>query len=119
MEYERFDQSNLSLMKPIESKTVTLIWSSDGWCYMPQLKMRQRFTETLYFLETWNGVIGLPSSVEQVQLEVYSKEPRIWQEVGGDHREAYRVLTLVPQQEEVLSSKKKTQTNKISVPAKQ
>ena len=24
---------------------VTLIWSSDGWCYIPQLKIRQKFFE--------------------------------------------------------------------------
>jgi hypothetical protein len=24
---------------------VTLIWSSDGWCYIPQLKIRPKFFE--------------------------------------------------------------------------
>ena len=106
-------------MKPIESKDVTLIWSSDGWCYIPQMKIRQRFTETLFYLESWNGIIGLPCSVEQVQLAVYSKEPRIWQEIGEDHREAYRVLALAPQQEEALNNRKKSQTNKTSVQPRQ
>ena len=100
-------------MKPIESKTVTLIWASDGWCYIPQIKIRQRFTETLFYLESWNGIIGLPCSVEQVQLAVYSKEPRIWEEIGEDHHEAYRVLALAPQQEEVLNNRKKMHTNRI------
>ena len=106
-------------MKPIESRDVTLIWARDGWCYIPQIKLRQKFTETLFYSEPWNGVIGLPCSVEQVQLAVYSKEPRIWEETGADHHEAYRVLAPGLKQDTFLNNKKKTQTNRIGALATQ
>jgi hypothetical protein len=106
-------------MKPIESRDVTLIWARDGWCYIPQIKLRQKFTETNFYLESWNGVIGLPCSVEQVQLVVYSKEPRIWEEVGTYHREAYKVLVQDSKQDTSLNNKKKAQTNRIGALAKQ
>jgi hypothetical protein len=119
MEYERLDLLNLSSMKPIESRDVTLIWARDGWCYIPQLKLRQRFTETNFYLESWNGVIGLPCSVEQIQLAVYSKEPRIWEETGADHHEAYKALAQGSMRGTSLNNKKKIQTNRTSTPAKQ
>lgn len=77
MEYTR---STSILTKPIESKNVTLIWSNDGWCYIPQLKLRQRFTETHYTHEEWVGVIAMPEYIEQVTWALHSKDPRIWQE---------------------------------------
>jgi hypothetical protein len=77
MEYER---STSILTKPIESKNVTLIWANDGWCYIPQLKLRQRFTETHYTHQEWAGVIAMPEYIEQVTWSLHSKDPRIWQE---------------------------------------
>lgn len=77
MEYARL---TLISTKPIESKNVTLIWSNDGWCYIPQLKLRQRFTETHYTSEEWVGVIAMPEHIEQITWALHSKEPRIWQE---------------------------------------
>ena len=79
MEYTR---STSTSTKPIESKNVTLIWANDGWCYIPQLKLRQRFTETHYTSEEWVGVIAMPEHIEQVTWALHSKEPRIWQENG-------------------------------------
>ena len=67
-------------MKAIESKRVTIIWADDGWCYIPQLQMRQRFTETHYYREDWAGVIAMPEHIETVTWALYSKEPRVWQE---------------------------------------
>ncbi len=77
MEYIR---STSTLTKPIGSKNVTLIWANDGWCYIPQLKLRQRFTETHYTCEEWVGVIAMPHHIEQVTWALHSKEPRVWQE---------------------------------------
>lgn len=77
MEYVR---STSASTKPIESKNVTLIWSNDGWCYIPQLKLRQRFTETHYSSEEWLGVIAMPEYIEEVTWALHSKEPRVWQE---------------------------------------
>ena len=79
MEYVR---SASTSTKPIESKNVTLIWANDGWCYIPQLKLRQRFTETHYSSEEWLGVIAMPEYIEEVTWALHSKEPRIWQENG-------------------------------------
>jgi len=69
-------------MKAIESKQITLIWANDGWCYIPQLKIRQRFTDKLYYQEDWTGVIAMPENIETTDWVLYSKEPRIWQEQG-------------------------------------
>ena len=67
-------------MKPIESKKITIIWANDGWCYLPQLKIRQRFTEKLYFCESWEGVIAIPENIETIDWALYSKEPKVWRE---------------------------------------
>ena len=80
MEYKKIEISSLHDAKPIESKKVTFIWASDGWCYIPQLKLRQKFTEKRYCHEDWQGVIPMPEYIEQVNWTLYSKEPRIWQE---------------------------------------
>ena len=80
MEYKKVDVSEFIDQTPIESKKVTLIWSNDGWCYIPQLKLRQKFNQTHYFHETWEGVIAMPEYIEQVTWTLHSKEPRVWQE---------------------------------------
>jgi hypothetical protein len=90
MDYER---STSISTKPIESKKVTLIWSNDGWCYIPQLNLRQRFTEKLYYSEEWKGVIALPEHIETIEWALYSREPKVWRE-----------------QNEVLSLKKKAKS---------
>ena len=75
MEYER---STSTLAK--NAKKTTLIWGNDGWCYLPELKMRQRFTETKYYHEDWDGIIAMPEYVETTYRTVLSKEPLVWQE---------------------------------------
>lgn len=80
MEYTKTKQLTSISTNPIESKNVTLIWANDGWCYIPQLKTRQRFTETHYISEDWTGVIAMPEYIEEVTWVLHSKEPRIWQE---------------------------------------
>jgi len=77
MEYTR---STLISTKPIESKNVTLIWAKDGWCYIPQLKIRRRFTETHYTQEDWIGIIAMPEYTEEVTWALHSKDPQVWQE---------------------------------------
>ena len=52
---------------------ITLIWSSDGWCYIPQLKLRQKFfQDKLVKKEKWDGIIGMPLHVEKVLLSSLS-----------------------------------------------
>jgi len=79
MEYIRTEPSTLTLPK-IKGKKVTLIWANDGWCYIPQLNIRQRFTETHYYHESWTGIIAMPEYIEEVERTLYSKEPLIWRE---------------------------------------
>jgi len=87
MEYKKLSISTLG--KPIESKKVTFIWSTDGWCYIPQLNLRQKFTESLFTQEEWDGVIAIPEHVETINRCVYSRSPLIWREKGSQFDEVY------------------------------
>ena len=75
MEYTRKTTTDL---KPLKSIHVTLLWCNDGWCYIPELSLRQKFTETTIFSEKWTGVFGLPIHVEEVDWIIYSESPLIW-----------------------------------------
>lgn len=104
MEYVRVEHSALTSAKPLDTKQVTLLWAQDGWCYIPQLKIRQRFTEKLYYREEWTGVIALPEYIETVTWTLFSKEPLVWREQG-------------PQYSEVYSTKQKGRPNAFSAPS--
>jgi hypothetical protein len=90
MEYKKLSIS--SLTKPIEVKKVTVIWGNDGWRYIPQLKLRQKFTETLFIQEEWDGVIAIPENVETINRQVYSLSPLVWREKGSQFDEAYGII---------------------------
>lgn len=47
---------------------LTLIWGNDGWCYIPQLKVREKFQEKNYIQEDWEGVIAIPEYVEKMSI---------------------------------------------------
>ncbi len=47
---------------------LTIIWSNDGWCYIPQLKVREKFQEKDYIQEDWDGVIAIPEYVETMSI---------------------------------------------------
>jgi hypothetical protein len=74
MDYER---STSTLAK--NAKKTTLIWGNDGWCYIPELKIRQRFTEKKYYREDWDGVIAMPEHIETIERSSQTKESS-WQE---------------------------------------
>lgn len=59
------------------SKKITLIWGNDGWCYIPQLGIRRKFTDK-YLQEEWNGVIAMPEYLEEVNWIVHSST--VWSE---------------------------------------
>jgi hypothetical protein len=90
MEYKKLSIS--SLTKPIEIKKVMMIWGNDGWCYIPQLKLRQKFTETLFTQEKWDGVIAIPENIETINRYVYSLSPLVWREKGLQFDEAYGTM---------------------------
>jgi hypothetical protein len=69
---------------------VKAIWASDGWCYVPQLKFRQKFSENLYFSEAWEGVVPLPEYEESLTITLYSHSPRHWRESSEHFDEVYK-----------------------------
>ena len=75
MEYTRKTTTDLTPLKSIE---VTLLWGNDGWCYIPELSVRQKFTETTYFSEKWTGILPLPLHIEEVLWTIYSESPLVW-----------------------------------------
>ena len=81
--------------KPIhEPIQITRIWAQDGWCYIPELKQRQRFflnEETTLKLETetWTGVLPLAESVESLSYLLFSQKPLVWAEKSSWGVELY------------------------------
>ena len=65
---------------------ITRIWAHDGWCYIPELKQRQRFFITddhavfRLDIETWEGVIPRPEHAEELKFTLVSESPLVWQE---------------------------------------
>ena len=82
-----------------ETKNVTYIWSSDGWLYIPELKIRRKYRETPMedvfdvIEEHWIGVIFLGEYTEKVVLRIFSDSPRVWEEVSPSFSELYAELT--------------------------
>ena len=79
----------LNSHKPLKTATITRIWANDGWCYIPQLKTRERFTETTFFSEMWEGIIPIPLYSEVLIRETYSQMPLIWRERGQEFDEIF------------------------------
>lgn len=50
-----------------------MIWGNDGWCYIPELTIRRKFTETGNIQEAWSGVIALPEHIETLTSEDYEE----------------------------------------------
>jgi hypothetical protein len=88
MEYIRKPcPSNSNFLK---KQNVTLLWCDDGWCYIPALKLRQKFTETKYFHEKWDGVIATPLYIEDITWTLFSEKPRAWSETSDQFSEFYQ-----------------------------
>lgn len=81
-----------------ETKDVTYVWASDGWTYIPELRIRRKYRETpmedVFDLleENWSGVIFLGEYTEKVSLRIYSDSPRVWEEQSPDFCELYAEL---------------------------
>jgi len=82
-------------LNQIQERDVTNIWADDGWCYVPELKIRRKFRmmyESDVFdmqEETWAGVIPLSEYSESVSWTLYSQSPRVWKERGQGFCELY------------------------------
>ena len=79
-------------LTPLESKKITLIWAKDGWCYSPELKTRQYFTEKNGHLENWTGVIAMPEHIEQVTWTLFSQAPKMWREQAESYDEMFEEI---------------------------
>ena len=77
---------------PIETKKLNLIWGNDGWCYIPDLRIRQKFTENKYFREKWDGVIAMPEYIENITWTLYSRSPLVWRESGNEFDHLYETM---------------------------
>lgn len=79
-------------IKPLFEIEITRIWASDGWCYIPQIIKREKFTETKFMEENWNGVIPIPVYSETLTRMVYSESPRVWREKGQGFDEVFEEI---------------------------
>ena len=65
---------------------ITRIWAHDGWCYIPELQVRQKFLtipnkrEMEFLSESWVGIIPKPEHSES--LTYYRESPLAWEECG-------------------------------------
>jgi hypothetical protein len=80
---------------------VTRIWANDGWCYIPEMKERQRFFHIKdgyieFESQQWTGVIPTALSSELVTYFLYSNSPLSWAEQGKWGYEAYEQIDAIP-----------------------
>jgi len=79
------DLLNLSY-KIQEKKFITRVWAIDGWCYIPQLKERQKFLghsshEYEFIREPWDGIIPKCKHIEElIEYHVITQNPLSWGE---------------------------------------
>ena len=89
---------------------ITRIWANDGWCYIPELKKREKiFTvekgNLRYESETWNGSIPLGEHTEQLTYYPLSQNPLVWTETGPlGWFETYEEISAIPHNHIQLSS---------------
>lgn len=76
---------------------ITRVWANDGWCYIPELKIRQLFsnpnnTSNTISIKTegWLGAIPSPCHIETgiTHIDIADK-PMIWEEMSDYVSERY------------------------------
>ena len=83
------------LTNPIKTEDVTYLWCNDGWCYIPELNIRQKFIvmKDSNFLtlieEPWEGVLPVPLNLEKVARSLFSEATRVWLEKSSYFSELY------------------------------
>lgn len=87
--------------KPIKTILITRIWANDGWCYIPELKIRQRFFVNGHDMlrldsETYTGVTPFPEHSELLTYFLYSENPLSWGEQGVWGYEAFEQTDATP-----------------------
>lgn len=94
MKLQRVNPESYPLTLNLKETIIAMyFWSSDGWCYIPDLSVRRKYiVEGLYFNlieEKWQGLIPVSEYSELVEVSVYSEFPRIWKEESEDFSELY------------------------------
>lgn len=64
---------------------ITRMWANDGWCYIPEMKRRDRFFEAENgFMnvqnEHYDGIIPFPEHSELLTYYLCSESPLVWVE---------------------------------------
>ena len=84
------------LPRPRDRRELTLLWCEDGWCYVPERKVRCAYectltpvSKILYIEEPWEGTIAYPMYTERVTWTLYSVSPLIWRERSEEFDELY------------------------------
>jgi hypothetical protein len=85
-----------TLKTPLEETYVTFVWGTDGWRYVPELNIRDRFTDKTYIFESWEGNLPLPEYIEKGKWFTYSHSPRIWREQGEEFDELFEQKVSIP-----------------------
>ena len=86
-----------SYMYSKQVSSITRIWAVDVWCYIPELKVRQKFViipntkEVEFFSEDWSGTV--PKAINVEHMKYYKHSSTIWEEVGFFGIDRYSHLT--------------------------
>ena len=79
----------------IPIQRVNILWCSDSWTYIPELRIRRRFfidnKVTKMEQETWEGTIPIPEYSEEIDLYQFSETK--WREVSSYSDELFSVKT--------------------------
>lgn len=90
-------RQTFSGFKYLQMMPITRMWANDGWCYIPELKRRDRFFQAENRLiewksETYDGIIPFPEHSEQLSYYLCSQSPLSWVEQGPWGFELYEEI---------------------------
>ncbi len=87
MKVQRLDPQSYPLTLEPKGDAVRMFyfWCNDGWCYIPEIKIRRKFileklNQFEVSQESWSGAIPMYEHYESVLVTVYSDSPQIWKE---------------------------------------
>jgi hypothetical protein len=93
----KWEELRFQFPKIRESKDLSVIFCDDGWTYIPQLRIRRKFTDDdehpssdewmLYFEEPWDGLI--PGKILHEYKAIYTTyvaKTLVWMESDTKHK---------------------------------
>ena len=79
----------------ISTQVVNILWCADGWCYVPETRVRRQFflsnNKVTMIQQPWEGTIPVPEYSEEVELQWYSGLE--WRELSEDLDQLFLVTT--------------------------